>query len=63
MNESTLLEKMVTLQATVTGLRTEVEAWRTHTSSTGDFILREVDVLLIALTDFLNELKLQIKQK
>jgi hypothetical protein len=41
----------------VNGLSIEVEAWRVHTSSTGDFLLREVEQLIIVV----NELKAKIQ--
>lgn len=45
-DESALVAKLNEIQHTVQGLSREVELWRVHTSTTGDFILREIEELL-----------------
>jgi len=45
-SDAAILDKITDIQHTVRGLMTEVELWRVHTASTGDFILREIEELL-----------------
>lgn len=45
-DESALVAKLTDIHLTVQGLSREVELWRVHTASTGDFILREIEELL-----------------
>jgi hypothetical protein len=47
MNETDrlLVAKITGIQVTIKGLMLQVEGWRVHTSSMGDFILHEIEEL------------------
>jgi uncharacterized OsmC-like protein len=53
----TLPQVLKEMETSISGLRIEVEGWRRHTGSTGEFILLEIDRLL----DKVKELKAVIK--
>lgn len=56
MNETEILQTIAEVQVTVKGLRLEVEGWRQHVGSSGEFVLVELDRLI----GILNELKKRI---
>jgi hypothetical protein len=62
MNDKTLHDKLIDLSTSIKGLRTEVESWRKHTSSSSDFIMIELEALTRSLDNFLKELKRKIKE-
>lgn len=55
MNETelaTLAQRLRDLESSISGLRIEVEGWRMHTGSTGEFILIEIDRLISKFNEF-----------
>lgn len=47
------------VSASVQGLRSELEGWRQHTASTGEFIMIEIDHLIAQLSQLEAALKPQ----
>lgn len=54
--EKLLLIKITEIQHTIKGLVMQIEGWRVHTSSMGDFILAEVEELQRAVAELKQKL-------
>lgn len=51
MNEDELTKRLSELATSVGGLRVEVEGWRQHTGSTGEFLILAVERLAREIQD------------
>ncbi len=54
--EKLLLMKLTEIQHSIKGLLMQVEGWRVHTSSMGDFIIAEVEELQRAVAELKTKL-------